>query len=854
MSGMRGSLLWLAGLVASPVATAAPHVAYTRAVEFVRSVYLYPDRVDAPGLLGEAAVGLSHEVDWLVVDVADGAVHLRHGSGAPLGSVSVASLQTLPMALQSLEELVTTSGYPVGDVDVRLEILDGMTQALDRYSRVLSGDRLDRFDVRLKGTLIGIGVAYQLIEARPRLTEVTPGSPAALAGLRPGDVLRTIGGVSTLNMTRDDVSERIRGDAGTVLVLGIGRDGAEFDVRVTRAEVEVPNVHHEVLDDHVGVVTIDHFSQRTVEQLDVVMRELASAGALSRGLVIDLRGNTGGSMKEAARVADRFLTSGLLLRTAGRDGEAVANLQDRMEATATGDEPHIPVVVLMDRQTASGSEILAGALLAHHRAVLVGSRSFGKGTVQKVYELDADVRLKLTVAQFLLAGDLSVADRGLSPDVAIGTVVLDGDGASYRGFDEADAGVPPERVVLGVEERHGWRGVEDASTDHAMEIARRAILASNGWDREPVLEALGRVAREYGAEQEQRLVEAYAAKDLDWSPAAAAAGPMDAQVRVTARPSPAGGDAWLVEAEVRNTGAAPLHRALVTVRCDSLSSWDDVVVPVGRVAAGASARGAATVHLRPGMLPREDVVSVDLRADKRPTLAAGDAVLASSTGAPPILAAQLALVGAGDARHVRVTLRNRSPIALRDVEVSFQATGDASFELVDREATIASLPARGTASVDLGLRLAPDAPTDALPLDLVVESAGWRRLATWPIRVPTDGRAVYAQPPDVVAADPVRSAPTGRYPVHVVAEDDVAVDHLVLWADGEKVAWADGRAGVVDLLVDVELLPGANRFVAEASDRDGLVTRTTFVIRGEGTAAVDAADPEAPRPFPGRPE
>src|SRR5262249_10167246 len=151
-------------------------------------------------------------------------------------------------------------------------------------------------------------------------------------------------------------------------------------------------------------------SQQTVENLRAAMAELDRAGALDAGLVIDLRGNTGGSMKESASVADLFLGEGLLLRTQGSDGGRVQNLQAEMFATRAGTEPDIPLVVVVDDRTASGSEILAGALLELGRAALIGTRTFGKGTVQKVYNLGPDVRFKLTVARYILANDREITE------------------------------------------------------------------------------------------------------------------------------------------------------------------------------------------------------------------------------------------------------------------------------------------------------------------------------------------------------------------------------------------------------------------------------------------------------------
>jgi len=354
----------------------------------------------------------------LVVTSDAGTVYLAHGDGRSIGSLSVATLQTLPEGLAALEDLVLASGHDVGEVDLRLSILQGVTGGLDRYSTVLSGERLNRFDVRLKGTLVGVGLTVNLVNDRLEIVRVVDAGPAQVGGIQPGDVLVRIDGVSTLNMPIREASRRIRGQVASTVVLTIERDGRPMEIRLERAEIVVPNVDYRVLDGNVGYVHISHFSQRTDENLRAALVALQAVEGMTGGLVIDLRQNTGGSMKDSARSADQFVHEGQLLRTAGADGGTVRNLQSRMQARSAGDEPDVPVVVLIDHRTASGSEIMAGALSGLDRAALLGRRSYGKGTVQKVYPIDSEARLKLTVARYLLAEDRGHDEEGLVHDGA----------------------------------------------------------------------------------------------------------------------------------------------------------------------------------------------------------------------------------------------------------------------------------------------------------------------------------------------------------------------------------------------------------------------------------------------------
>ncbi len=324
-------------LLCSPAQAEPPESAYTNTVRLIDRLYLEPDTIDESDLLEAAAERLADEVHWLMVDTEDGTVVLSHGSGAPIGSMSVGSMGGLPQALLDLEKMVAGAGYDIGDAQLRLAILQGLPDALDRYSRLLADRVRDRFDVRLKGTMVGIGASLRWKDAGLTITGVTIGGPADLGGLRIGDVITRIDDKSVTNMPVREATQRLRGDKDTQVVVTIkGNGDREKHVPLTRAVVIVSNVDHSILEGSVGYVHIENFSQKTVHNLGLALADLRTKGALKHGLILDLRGNTGGSMKEAGRTADAFLEEGLLLRTVGRDGGRVQNLQERMEATPGG--------------------------------------------------------------------------------------------------------------------------------------------------------------------------------------------------------------------------------------------------------------------------------------------------------------------------------------------------------------------------------------------------------------------------------------------------------------------------------------------------------------------------------------
>ncbi len=839
--------LWgaLALLASSSVAWGhdeTPQV-YSELVGRIVDLYMYPSEVDQGLVLQAAARGLVREVDWLMVEGAGDTVFLRHGAGEPIGSLSVASMATLPDALYSLERLVSESGFGPLDTDVRLAVLRGAADALDVHSRILAGVALERFDTRLKGTMVGIGATVSQSGTAIVISEVEPGGPAERAGLMSGDVILRIDGASTHNVPLRDVHTRIRGEEGSKVELVIRRGVDEFPVVVPRATIILNNVHHAVIDGDVAYVHIENVSQKTVHNLRRSLSELQAEGALLNGLVLDLRGNTGGSMKEAGYIVDQFVTEGLLLRTRGPDGQAVRGLEDQMDASDTGDETTAPMVVLVDERTASAAEIISGALVELGRAALIGTRSYGKGEVQKVYELDAGVRLKMTVAEYVLANDRRVAGRGLVPDAVLGRVVLDEDGAHYAGFDEERVRVRYADIIPAVVETAGWRGSTTSPQDAVLELGRRVVLDAEAGSRDAVLVAIANQLPRFRAEQDAHLRDAFEDRGINWAPAPTDGPSPAARVSVSAEPDPEERDVYVLEAVVENMGTTPLFQTHVRVTCEGFSHWDELVVPVGRVQPGQAGTGRVEVQLPPGIHDREDLVQVELRADGRPSLAVGEELIRSKSRATGRVRVTTSLPAedatADGVRHAAVRVRNTGSTRLEGVEVYFEHPPDLDIELLEPADAVDLLEPGEEVEVKLPLRLGPMLGGD-LPLRVVVEADGEAKVADWAILLPIDGAELVREPPVVDIGAYGRSAPSGLVSLQVTAADEVGVDHVVVWVDDEKHAWlkaTDGRVGD-EVLVEIE--PGSNRILVVATDVDGVDSRQTWVIRGEGPAAADA--------------
>ncbi len=300
-------------------------------------------------------------------------------------------------------------------------MIDGMLAALDPHSAYLDGSDLDRLETMIDGNYSGLGLSVIMEDGAVKIISPFRGSPADKAGIKAGDFITHLDGKLIYGGELDDAVAQMRGPAGTAIRLTVFRPGRDepFDVTVTRGVIELEPVTHELMDGNIGHIMVNEFSR------DVGADVLASWEALQQeasgrlnGLVLDMRSNPGGSLDEAVALSDLCLDDGRIVSQRGRvRGE---NIVYNAETVFRGDIAEgIPIVVLIDAGSASASEIVAGALQDHRRAVVMGDRSFGKGSVQSLLPLGSDAALKLTTARYYTPSGHSVQEGGIKPDIAV---------------------------------------------------------------------------------------------------------------------------------------------------------------------------------------------------------------------------------------------------------------------------------------------------------------------------------------------------------------------------------------------------------------------------------------------------
>ena len=319
------------------------------------------------------------------------------------------------------QRIKTSYVEPVEDEVLIRGAIDGMLAALDPHSAYLEGASFERLTTLIDGNYQGLGISVQMDQGTVKVVSPFKGSPADQAGIKAGDFITHIDGKLIYGLDLDEAVAQMRGPAGSAIRLSIVRPGrdAPFDVTVTRGVIDLEPVTFELKEGNLGYISVNEFSRDVGVDVNEALRSLRNqSGGRLAGLILDLRRNPGGSLEEAVALADLFLTEGQIVSQRGRGRRD--NVYYNAESVYRGDvAAGVPMIVLIDAGSASASEIVAGALQDQRRALIMGERSFGKGSVQSLLPLSRTSALKLTTARYYTPSGRSVQEGGIDPDIRV---------------------------------------------------------------------------------------------------------------------------------------------------------------------------------------------------------------------------------------------------------------------------------------------------------------------------------------------------------------------------------------------------------------------------------------------------
>jgi len=611
----------------------------------IKDSYVEPDRIEPGEMLVAALDKVQNELPAVVVDYKPdekdpASVDVKvveQEKNFELDKLE--SLWEMSFRLKEIFQFIQQHTAPEDDKtfkDIEYAAVNGMLTTLDPHSNLLTPEHYEEMQTQTGGEFGGLGIVISIRDGQ--LTVISPidGTPAAAKGIQSRDKIVRIEDESTVNMNLNEAVNMLRGEPGSKVDIWVSRKGWGEPRKFTieRDKIPIESVNREPLGDKIGYIRIKNFQANTVSDLKENLKKLKEKMGGIQGLVLDLRDNPGGLLDQAIKVADLFLEDGTVVTTVGAGNK----IRDEKVATKSGTEPDYPITVLVNAGSASASEIVSGALQNHDRALVLGDTTFGKGTVQVLYEFPDTSALKLTVAQYLTPGGVSIQSRGITPDLRLIPAVADDEQVNLFLSDnilrEGDLESHLSRKAAGVAENEGVvflrylkerRGEEEDEfrdpnafrEDFQINLSQK-LLTSTGAEakRNEMLEQLQPELEEIYSEQLGKIQKKLEGYDVDWSAGPSPDEPefgfevetLDAEEPIQA------GDEIKLKATLTNESDAPVHR-MKAITSSAHDAVDDREFLFGRVEPGGSKSWTVDVNVPEDTDTRHELVKFELSND-----------------------------------------------------------------------------------------------------------------------------------------------------------------------------------------------------------------------------------------------
>jgi carboxyl-terminal processing protease len=621
----------------------------------IKERYVDPSRIDPKRMLYAALDSVQFNVPEVLVesDVARNRVTVAvNDKKEVFETEDVDSMWHMSMKLTHIFRFIEANMNAGTDLaKVEYAAVNGMLSTLDPHSILMDPEQARDMDVSTSGKFGGLGIVIRMIDHKLTVVRPMKDTPAWKKGIKAGDHIVRINNDPTENLTSNEAVERMRGEPKTPVTLWVERKGETNAMRfdLFRDLIRVSQVDHKLLDHGVGYIKVKQFSKGIAADVADAMHDMASQGATA--WILDLRGNPGGLLEEAVQLSDLFVDHGTIVTTvSGREREP------RTAARGPGDTTS-SLAVLVNGNSASASEIVAGALKNLNRAAIIGTRTFGKGSVQELYDMDDHSKLKLTIAQYLTPQDRSIQNLGIVPDIQlhrmyvpekndspqdfirmlspthtygekdldshlVSTYAKDGDKPAFevpflierkksdkdkKAKEKDEATAPPAEDEEPPDE-------DEIIEDFEMRFAKELVSSVSASQRDRLVGSAGRLVARVRGEEEKKLVAALGVLGVDWS--APPAQTDNANLEVSLQVAPTGalkaGQEVQLTATVKNTGAGTAWRVLPRLQTEDMV-FEDVEMPVGKVASGETKTFTARVKVPSDALDRLDRLALEVR-------------------------------------------------------------------------------------------------------------------------------------------------------------------------------------------------------------------------------------------------
>jgi len=404
---------------------------FNKVVLHVKDNYVDPKRIRPKEMLIQALESVERTVPDVLVEADKDQGHVKlnvNGKVRDFDISHVDSLWKMSFTMKDIFDFIASNMRPVEDTrEVEYAAINGMLSTLDPHSILLKPEQYREMRLQTKGEFGGLGFVIQMREGNLTVIKVLPQTPAFRAGIKRDDVIRKIGEESTVNMDLNEAVSKLRGPVGSRVTITVDRKGLDKPMVLTLARdmISIESVQSKLLAGNVGYVRLKNFQGNTTRDVQAALARLgqeAKATGGLKGLVLDLRGDPGGLLEQAIQVTDLFVSQGTIVTTVAQ----MERVREEKRAHSDEGDVTVPLAVLVNPGSASASEIVAGALKNLNRATIIGQQTFGKGSVQVLYEFGStsgnpndESALKLTIAKYLTPGDVSIQEVGIEPDIEL---------------------------------------------------------------------------------------------------------------------------------------------------------------------------------------------------------------------------------------------------------------------------------------------------------------------------------------------------------------------------------------------------------------------------------------------------